>query len=167
MIAKQFVILITSLSLLGAGTVLADPIKTDSTPKRLEITLPDSIKLGGKSHKVSKIDQQQFVDLFSKIVEAFNADSKQFGADAASALTEIWGLKNNPNAKGVFAISPMFNRDMLVATLMVGNKIKLDDNDFEKLKMTFAEYARKTDNKDEQMLVAIIYGSLLAEWKHP
>jgi len=57
---------------------------------------------------------------------------------------------------------------------MVGNKIKPDDDDFDRLKITFteyarktAEYARKTENKDEQMLIAIIYGSLLAEWKHP
>lgn len=166
-IAKQFMIFITSFSLFGAGTVFAEPIKADSTPKRLEISLPDTSEFGGKQHKVSKINEQQFIDLFGIIVKACDADSKQFGTDAANALTKIFSLQNNPNAKGVFSISPMFNRDILVATLMVGNKIKLDDDDFERIKKTFAEYARKTDNKDEQMLIAIIYGSLLAEWKYP
>lgn len=160
-------LVVAGFSLLGALSVVADPIKTDPPPKRLVITLPESISLGGKAHKISKINQEAFVALFTKIAEAFNADSKQFGADASTSLMEIWGLKDHPHAKGVFAISPMFNRDMLVATVMVGNKIKLDDDDFERIKIKFAEYARKTENKDEQMLIAVIYGSLLAEWKHP
>lgn len=166
-INNMIALVVAWFSLLGTLSVVADPIKIDSPPKRLVITLPESISFDGKAHKISKIDQETFIDLFTKMAEAFNADSKQFGADSSTSLMEIWGLKDHPHAKGVFAISPMFNRDMLVATVMVGNKIKLDDNDFEKLQMTFAEYARKTENKDEKMLIAVIYGSLLAEWKHP
>jgi len=166
-IYKMIALVVAGISLLGTLSVAADPIKMDPPPKRLVITLPESISFGGKAHKIAKINQETFVELFTKIAEAFNADSKQFGADAAASLMKIWGLQDHPHAKGVFAISPMFNRDMLVATVMVGNKIKLDDDDFERIKMTFAEYARKTENKDEQMLIAVIYGSLLAEWKHP
>jgi len=93
MIAKYFVILTFAFSLLVIDAVCADPAKVATDPKRLEITLPDSLELGGNTLKVSKIDQQQFVALFGKVVESFNADSKKFGVDAASALTRILDYK--------------------------------------------------------------------------
>jgi len=159
----------TTYALTIAVTLLAGlmPIWAAPAPERLTITLPTSLKIGQDSRKVSPITDQQFVELFGQIVEAFNADSKKFGTETAGALTTIYDLVDNPDAQGVFSISPMFNRDLLVATLMVSNRIQMDDDDFARLKNTFAEYARMTDKQGERMLVAIIYGSLLAEWKHP